>query len=226
MSRAKLISLLVLSAMMVLVAWAAWALRPTYVLADHLEPINLEKNIPTAFEAWREDRSGPAHVVNQQVQDALSKLYTDMLTRTYIGPKGERIMLSIAYGRNQSDDKAVHYPEACYPAQGFNIMSRSVSSVDINGHQVPAKFLVTKSQDRTEPLMYWVTVGDKVALSGLQHKRAQLTYGFNGVIPDGLIFRVSSIGTDSQAAWADQKAFVNALMRSVSPSVRPRLMGV
>lgn len=225
MSRTKLIWLLAFSALMLAMAWLAASMRPTYVLADHMAPISLEKNIPTQFGEWREDRSGPTHVVNQQVQEALDKLYTEILSRTYVGPGGARVMLSIAYGRNQADDKAVHYPEVCYPAQGFNIVSRTVTSVDINGKTVPAKLLVAKVQERVEPITYWVTVGDKVALNGLQHKKAQLTYGFSGVIPDGLIFRVSSIGADAKTQWAAQQAFVNALMKAVSPEVRPRLMG-
>jgi hypothetical protein len=52
-----------------------------------------------------------------------------------------------------------------------------------------------------------------------------LSYGLNGMVPDGLIFRVSSIQSDSANAYKLQDQFVNALFSSIAPAQQARLAG-
>jgi hypothetical protein len=56
-------------------------------------------------------------------------------------------------------------------------------------------------------------------------KLVQLRYGVRGLIPDGLLIRVSSLDRDADAAFKQHEEFVRALMASVQPSLRLRLLG-
>lgn len=210
---------------MALAAAGAYMLKPRTMLADILPPLKLEQSIPAKFGEWSAVIDSGGQVVNPQTQALLNQLYTDVLSRTYVNPHGQRVMLSIAYGRNQSDDKAVHYPEACYPAQGFAIESKVVAQMPMESGSIPVKRLQARMQSRVEPITYWVTVGDKVTLTGLQHKLVQLNYGFRGVIPDGMIFRVSSIGSDTDNQFGLQQEFVNELVAALEPELRTRVVG-
>jgi EpsI family protein len=214
-----------MAASMLGAAYMAHALKPTQMLAEQLAPIALSTNIPKSFGYWHAEEAAANYVVNPQTKALIDSLYSETLVRTYIGQNGERIMLSIAYGKNQSDDKAVHYPEACYPAQGFAIASKQIVDISVGSQTIKAKRLVAKTSNRVEPITYWTTVGTQVTLTGLEHKKAQLVYGFKGVIPDGMIFRVSSLGADAGAQWQLQLKFLNDLAAAVPASIRPRLMG-
>jgi hypothetical protein len=47
-----------------------------------------------------------------------------------------------------------------------------------------------------------------------------------GQIPDGLLFRISSIDTDKQRAFSMQQQFAADLLASVPPATRKRLSGL
>ncbi len=129
-------------------------------------------------------------MVNPVQKETMARIYSQTLTRVYRNTAGESIMLSIAYGADQSDDKQMHYPEICYPAQGFQVLSRQNDVVKTDFGNIRVKRLLT-SGGRTEPLTYWSTVGNKVVNgSSGETKIEQLSYGFRGDIPDGLLFRV------------------------------------
>lgn len=223
-SRLRLKAITVAGAM-ALAAGGAYLLKPRTMLADILPPLKLEQSIPAKFGDWGTVNDSSGQIVNPQTQALLNTLYTDLLSRTYVNSKGQHVMLSIAYGRNQSDDKAVHYPEACYPAQGFAIESKVLGEMPVESGSIPVKRLQARIQSRVEPITYWVTVGDKVTLTGLQHKLVQLNYGFRGVIPDGMIFRVSSIGSDASNQFELQEEFVNQLVAALTPELRARVVG-
>ncbi|MEO7368289.1 MAG: exosortase C-terminal domain/associated protein EpsI, partial [Gemmatimonadaceae bacterium] len=92
--------------------------RPTLRAADEEPPISLEQMIPKEFGDWREEPQRYQQVVNPQTQELLDKLYSQILSRTYVNSAGYRIMLSLAYGTNQRGSLQAHKPEVCYPAQG------------------------------------------------------------------------------------------------------------
>jgi EpsI family protein len=135
-------------------------------------------------------------------------------------------MLSIAYGGDQSDTMAVHKPEVCYPAQGFQILkSPTVGFFSTDEGSIPVKRLVATQGQRIEPITYWTTVGDTVSVSGMERKLQQLKYGLTGKIPDGLLFRVSSIQADDAKAYQTQDAFTRGLLKAMTPSGRQRIIG-
>lgn len=121
MIRNRWLGVLMLASMVGAASFAA-VMKPSIYLADEFVKLDLEQVFPENFGTWKIDRS-VALVVNPQVQATLDKIYNQTLSRTYINPQGYRIMLSIAYGLDQRDAMQVHYPEVCYPAQGFTVDS-------------------------------------------------------------------------------------------------------
>lgn len=203
---------------------AAW--RPTAKLADQRAKVDLETMFPKTFGDWRVDDRMPVQLISPDTQAMLNKIYNQTLSRTYVNGKGERIMLSVAYGGDQSDGTRAHRPEVCYPAQGFQITSSSQGVVRLGDHDLRVRRLQSRLGGRVEPLIYWITVGERTTLSGTEQKLAQLAYTVRGVVPDGMLVRVSSIDPDAARAWGMQAGFVNELAAAVTPDVRPRLFGV
>ena len=165
-------------------------------------------------------------IANPEQEALLNKIYSQTLSRTYINSRNERVMLSIAYGGEQSDSMAVHKPEVCYPAQGFQILKNpSISTFATEEGSIPVKRLVATQGPRIEPITYWMTVGDKVAVSGLKWKLQQMKYGLTGKIPDGLLFRVSSIQADDAKAYKIQDDFTREMLKAMKPKERERIIG-
>jgi Protein of unknown function (DUF3485) len=54
----------------------------------------------------------------------------------------------------------------------------------------------------------------------------ELRLGLTGQVPDGLLFRVSSIDPDAARAYAVHESFINALLSAATPADRNKLSGV
>ena len=212
--------------LMIAASASAMALRPTHRIADEGQKVDLERMIPKQFGDWSAIEQSSGQIVNPQQTEALNAIYTQLLSRTYVNAKGETVMLSIAYGSDQSDAKALHYPEVCYPAQGFQVLSNQPSAISTDFGDIRVKRLQTVMGNRSEPLIYWSTVGDKVVVGGKETKLEQLRYGFKGQIPDGLLFRVSSLTNEAESGYINQQNFVRDLLAASNPADRSKLAGL
>ncbi|CAM8668205.1 EpsI_fam, EpsI family protein [Comamonadaceae bacterium] len=221
----QLKSLLML-ALMVCTAWIAHASKPTELMAKDRGNPKLEAIVPAAFGPWRQLQQSAGQVVNPQQTALLESLYSQILTRTYVNADGKAIMLSIAYGENQSDGLALHYPDVCYPAQGFRLSASANSVLSTKYGDIPVRRLQTELGQRKEPLTYWSTIGNKAVQGGTARKLEQMRYSFHGQIPDGLIFRVSSISGDPPMAYELQAQFISDLLDAVQPTQRQFLSGL
>jgi EpsI family protein len=215
---------LVIGLSMLCTAGLAVAMKPTIILADQYEKINLEAIVPKQFHGWRMEEM-TSHLVNPEEQAAVSKIYSQTLARSYVNDQGERVMLSIAYGKDQSDSVGVHLPEGCYGGQGFSVRDSIKVIFKTSFGNIPAARLVATKGGRVEPITYWLTVGEKAVYGGWDMKKIKLQYALNGVVPDGLLMRVSSITPDVAYGYALQTRFTDELLTSLSPSQRIRLMG-
>lgn len=216
----------VLLALMIAASSLALALRPTQMIAAQGPKIDLETMVPHSFGRWSELPHSSGQVVNPQQTELLSKLYSQTLSRTYVNQEGAAVMLSIAYGANQSDDVALHYPEVCYPAQGFQVLLNEDGILETGFGKIRVKRLMTRLGDRSEPVTYWSTLGGQVVRGGWETKLAQLKFGFSGHVPDGLIFRVSSVSRDAAKGHDMHASFAHDLLASISPSSRVKLAGL
>lgn len=215
----------VLGLLMLSAALAAWAMHPRTLMSDQRPQTTLANLIPTTFGDWKELPQSGRQVVNPQQTAILDEIYSETLSRVYVNSSGAVIMLSLAYGANQSRDLQIHRPEVCYSAQGFQIISTNKTSLSTGVGDVPAMQLVAKLGQRNEPITYWVRIGEKVVRGNLEQGFARMQYGLNGVVADGILFRVSSIATDNTQAYASQKQFIDDLLKSVPADTRSYLLG-
>jgi EpsI family protein len=220
------IRVIVIGLAMLVASGLAVAMKPTKMAADQGRRVQLESMIPSQFGDWSIDTSIVPVQISPDLQAKLDKVYDQTLSRTYVNSRRQRIMLSIAYGGSHGEGMQTHRPEICYPAQGFNIDRilgiRPLSTVY---GDLPVNRLVASNGPRVEPITYWIVVGDVRTGFGLQMKLAQLRYNITGVIPDGMLVRVSSIDRNEVGAYELQEDFVLSLLASVAEPDRVRLIG-
>lgn len=201
-------------------------LRPTHRIADDREKVDLELMVPSAFGEWKALAKSSGQIVNPEVQQRLNDVYSQTLSRTYTNNKGAYVMLAIAYGADQSDANQMHYPEVCYPAQGFRVENAKYGVLQTQYGAIQVKRLNAKMGSRTEPVTYWTTVGDRVVKAGKDTKLEKLKYALDGKIPDGLLFRVSTINHDAKKAYEVQDGFINQFVQAITPKQRLRFAGL
>lgn len=226
MNRISLKTIL-LTTLAISAALAAYQLTPRVELAQVMPAINLSEQVPAKIGGWTMD-TRPVQVIENPEQSALLKsIYSDLMTRTYVNAEGEQMMVSLAYGRRQGDQVGVHYPEVCYPAQGFKLRDKRVETISVNGEKTSVTRLIAARDARNESITYMVLVGDKLVGSGREVKIEQIKNGFKGFISDGLLIRVSMIepsGTGVQEAqWDKQARFLEQFLNSVDGGLRNRL---
>jgi EpsI family protein len=215
----------ILLAGMIAASGLALALKPTHKVADTGPKVNLDTLIPRQFDDWKEAQFGASQIVDPQQREMLNKIYNQTLTRTYVNASGYVIMLSIAYGSDQSDGLQLHKPEICYPAQGFALLDKRVGTLSYLGGAIPATRILTTLGTRVEPVTYWTIVGDRVIVTGIQKKLVEMRYGFAGQIPDGMLVRVSSVDKDTERAYRMQGIFAERMLGAVAAADLPRLIG-
>ena len=216
---------IILLVLMLAASGLALALRPSHKIADQGPKVDLEAMIPRAFGDWREVKQSSAQIVDPQQQESINEIYNQTLSRTYINDAGYRIMLSLAYGGEQSSSLQVHKPDVCYPAQGFTLENKETGSLAFNNGSISLTRILTSLGQRIEPVTYWTTIGDKVVQSRFNRKLIEISYGLTGKIADGMLVRVSSIDPDSHKAYEIQDRFALQMLEALAPENRQRLTG-
>lgn len=216
---------IILLVLMLASAGLAVAMRPTQKIADLGPAIELKAVVPTQFGNWREEEQSGLQVVDPSQAALINKIYSQTLTRSYVRSDGYRVMLSIAYGSDQTDGMQVHKPEICYPAQGFVLEGKSLATLSLPSGQIPVVRVLTSAGRRIEPITYWTTVGDKVVGGGINKKLIEMSYGLTGKIPDGMLIRISSIDGDSANAYTMHDQFAAEMLKAIAPEYRQRFSG-
>lgn len=212
------------------VAIATPQLKPTQRLADgYTKKVNLEAAFPDKIGDWRAIDEGVG-LVNPETATAMKKIYAQTLSRTYENPQGQRVMLSLAYGEDQSDEVGVHLPEGCYSGQGFRVDAKQSLIWTIHQQAVQVTKLMATRGDRLEPITYWLRTGAHVVKPGWPTKWVKMQYAFHGQIPDGMLVRVSSLVADTSVssinqAYAVQEDFMLKLANNTPGEIQQWLLG-
>ena len=214
-----------LLALMLASAALAWAIHPHISMAQSREYKDISSMIPSQFGEWQELKQSNRQIVNPQQTADLQKLYSETFSRSYVNSAGAIIMLSIAYGKDQSRDLQIHRPEVCYSAQGFQIVSTEKTTVNYADGDIPAMHIVAQQGQRNEPITYWVRIGEKVVRGNLEQGFARLGYGLSGYISDGILFRVSTISKDNNSAFEIQDYFIKDLLKNTNIQTKKYLVG-
>lgn len=203
-------------------AGATPLLRPVPVADNGLD---LERMVPTAFGEWRLEPEVEPVAPAPDVQANLDRLYRQIVSRTYVNAAGEQVMLMLAYGGDQSDALKAHRQENCYAAQGFAIDELRHGSLATAGRTIPVTRMHAVRGERSEPVTYWFTMGDRVVLGRAERLEVQLQNGLAGRIPDGMLVRISNLSGDAPRAYALHESFVAALMAALPAAEATRFVG-
>lgn len=159
--------------------------------------------------------------------DALSdRLYDNLVTRTYSNAAGQGVMLLIAYNNKQDGVLQIHRPEVCYPAGGYDLTEVSPIEVPITpANSLPAQLFAANSEARNEVVLYWTRVGERYPRRWLEQRWAVAEANLRGIVPDGVLARVSTIGNDFASTTPLLSGFIRDLHRTASPRARGLLFG-
>jgi EpsI family protein len=180
--------------------------------------------VPQTVGSWV-SASGLGLVQPETAGRLAAKLYSEIVSRVYVNnDTGDEIMMLIAYGDTQSDLLQLHRPESCYPAVGFRIASAGPAPVPIAaGAAIPGRRVVAERPSRMESIVYWTRLGEFLPDSSGAQRKARLQTAMKGDIPDGALFRFSSLETANPFQKLDD--FIAALVLATPPKQRPALIG-
>jgi EpsI family protein len=184
----------------------------------------LDKLIPLQIGNWTyRDASGIVLPPPDALSDAL---YSGLVTRSYVSPDRLPMMLLVAYSNVQDGMLQVHRPEVCYPAGGYHLSPTQVEEVPNGvGGGISANIFSADGISRTEQVLYWTRIGNSFPTSWLDQRMAVVRANLDGMIPDGILVRLSTLAPDMPAAQADLAAFAAQLVESASPAARQLLIG-
>lgn len=203
-------------------AVAGVALQPRR-LQNLLAAAKLDDLVPRQIGDWQfNTASGLVLPPADQLRD---KLYSQLLTRSYMREGAAPIMLLIAYSGAQDGTLQIHRPEVCYPASGFQLSSNVLHRVPLAAGSagIPARAIVAETELRREQLIYWTRLGSHFPTRWIDQHVAVTAENFAGIVPDGVLVRISSTGTGDQIPELDD--FARELVRSVGPRMRRVLLG-
>lgn len=212
----------VIGGVMAAASGIAYARRPQPSVGP-LQQLAFENAVPQVIGEWRSSDNGS---VVLPPPDALrDRLYDNLLTRVYLSPTGQVLMLVMAYKNVQDGIVQVHRPEICYPAAGFVLESEQHMLLDLNHTKVPAKAFEARRPDRVEQVLYFTRMGPRFPLSWRDQRLAVLEENLRGVIPDGLLARVSIIQNDQASALPVLARFFEALASTGGATLRAVVSG-
>jgi EpsI family protein len=209
-------------------AVASW-LTPKLTWFEHIGRPQFEQIVPKQFGDWAEvTEASSGTIVNPEQQEAVNNLYTQVVSRVYEQKSsGRRLMLSLAYGDNQTFSKQLHRPEACYSSQGFKIKNLYEEKIHASGQPIMVNRMAAQIGPRVEQVTYWIRIGDRV-ISGpaTALNFARLEMGLKGFVTDGLLFRISELSEDDQSSHMLQDAFIQDFLKALSPVQQSLLLGL
>jgi EpsI family protein len=218
------IQIILASIALLATAVMAEVLAPRELMASTFPAPDLATAIPKQFGTWTLVPSvapiTPGEPEGFVQPDTLSaKLYGQEVARGYSDGHGNIVMLLIAYGPVQNQRLKAHRPEICYTAQGFRVSNKSTTDLTYRADMPPLKLtrLITERESRFEPVSYWIRIGNDIATGVVENQLLRLKYGMRGMIPDGALMRVSTVGLSQQASYQLQDRFIHDLLASVAP---------
>jgi EpsI family protein len=216
------VQLALASIAIVAAALLAQVLTPRELMARASASLDLQTVIPKKFGNWAliPDISPvtPADPEGYVEPDANStRIYSQEVGRGYSDGHGNIVMLLVAYGPVQNYRLKAHRPEFCYTAAGFRISNKFAAQVSYRDGAAPINLtrLTAERESRFEPISYWMRVGNDIATGVVDRQIIRLKYGLRGLIPDGALIRVSTVGLSTEASYKLQDQFIRDLLAAI-----------
>jgi EpsI family protein len=199
---------------------AAW--RQPWKQIDYLGRHKLDDVVPKTIGRWSfETTSG---LVLPPDDPYLKSIYTNLLTRVYSDGSGSRIMLLLAQSASQTGFLQIHRPETCYTAGGFQISPLAPHPIQLGNKVVHANAMEAIGNEAPEHIVYWTRIGNLMPLSWREQKIAVAKQNLEGLIPDAILVRISTVSPDTEAARSAIDDFIRAMIASIQPSMRSVLV--
>ena len=198
-------------------AGIAFLRRPRTKL-DFLGSDKLEKLVPKTIGPWNYVTASGLVV---PPEDQFEKtIYAQILTRVYSDEKNTPVMLLMAQSGSQTGFLQIHRPEICYTAGGYQVSAMIPHPIDLGGKVVPANRMDATSNGSTEHIVYWTRVGTEIPSDWRHQKLATAEQNLEGIVPDAILIRISTVNDDAVAAMATIDNFVRAMLQSIPASRR------
>jgi EpsI family protein len=211
----------------------AEVLVPRELMARSSASPSLESVIPRQFGTWtlvpQISPVAPPDPEEYVQPDPLSaKVYSQEVGRGYTDGHGNIVMLLIAYGPVQNYRLKAHRPEICYTANGFRISDKTETTLNYRDGTPPIKMmrLIAERESRFEPISYWMRVGNDISNGVVDHQLSRIKYGLRGIIPDGALIRISTVGLPREASFQLQDQFIRDLLAAIPPQELKFFTGV
>jgi EpsI family protein len=204
-------------------------LVPQDSMAISPEAFDLEKVVPQQFGAWKSDPS--IRLIEPPAPDSMARrLYSQEIARAYRDADGHLVMFLVAYGPNQTSRLQLHRPEICYTAEGFRVSPSSRQDVLYDNAAAPLRLLrlTARRAARTEPISYWVRIGDEISTNIVDRQLIRLKLALRGKIADGALMRVSTLSpgeNDTGDAYKVQDRFIHDFFEALAPENRSFFFG-
>lgn len=210
--RKFLVGLLLISA----AGLAAW--RQPRIKRDYLGSEKLDDLVPRSIGNWNFVRASGLVV---PVDDPFERtIYAQTLTRVYSDGEHSPVMLLLAQNGGQTGFLQIHRPEICYTAGGYQISAVVPHPIRWGSSVVPANQMDATAGGATEHVVYWTRVGNRIPSSWKEQKLAVAEQNLEGIIPDAILVRISTVNDDPTAAVRTIDNFVRALLQSIPENRR------
>jgi len=195
---------------------AAW--RQPRTRLDYLGQLKLEDLVPKKIGAWN-FVAASGLVVPPQDQ-LLAAIYSQLLTRVYWDGQNSPIMLLLAESGSQTGFLQIHRPEFCYTASGYQISESTSHPIRLDNKTIPASTIDATTGGPVERVVYWTRIGDRMPTSWKEQRLAVAEQNLEGIVPDAILVRVSTVSSDGPAARAAIDRFVRSMLQAISPQMR------
>jgi EpsI family protein len=225
-------SIILASLTIVMAAVLAHLLAPRELMARSSATLDLQQVIPGKFANWTllpnispVPAAEPEGYVEPDANSA--RIYSQEVGRGYSDGHGNVVMLMVAYGPVQNYRLKAHRPEMCYTAAGFRISNKREALVSYRDGIEPIKTtrLIAERESRFEPVTYWMRVGNDIASGVIDRQLIRLKYGLRGIIPDGALIRISTVGLSEEASFKLQDQFIRDLVAAIAANDRKFFTG-
>lgn len=182
------------------------------------------------FESWVPKRFGPwsevstSGVVLPPPDTLRDRLYDNLVTRVYQAEGRDPVMFLTAYNNAQDGVLQVHRPEVCYPVGGYTLTETQGVPLATDGRVVPANFFTATGPDRVEQVLYFTRLGDAYPRSWAEQRLSVIRANLAGRIPDGIMLRVSVLGTNAPLALKELQQFTDQFIDAAAPPLRQLLL--
>jgi len=157
-------------------------------------------------------------------QDDSNKLYENLETRVYESRSLPAMMVLVAYSSIQQNDNQVHRPEVCYPASGYPIITSKPIELVYGSTILAAREVTADRGGLVERVIYWVRIGDRFPTSWASQRFDMAAANLKGIIPDGVLVRVSAIEGPGENVASALQGFIQAFLDQAPAGIRNSIL--